>query len=96
MSKTQNIPPKRSRALNGHSAARASAESLEKRGEHDQLTFIPSEAMKVREAFEKDNACAQEGFVNPLVWIINRAGRWSVHAQKRNAAFSQVLGSLQS
>ena len=67
------IPLKRSHALNGHSAARASAEALEKRREHDQLTFIASEAMKVREAFEKDNACAQEGFVNPLVGIIDRA-----------------------
>jgi hypothetical protein len=44
--------------LNGYSAARASAETLEQGREHDQLTFIPSDAMKVREALEKDDACA--------------------------------------
>ena len=80
--------------MNGHSAARASAEALEKRREHDQLTFIASEAMKVREAFEKHNACPQQGFVNTLVGIIDRAGRGSVHAQERNAATSEILGSL--
>jgi hypothetical protein len=44
--------------LNGHSAARASAETLEQGRENDQLTFIPFDAMKVREALEKDHAGA--------------------------------------
>lgn len=47
----------RSVRLNGHSAARAPAEALEQGREHDQLTFIPCDAMKVREALEKNNAC---------------------------------------
>jgi hypothetical protein len=44
--------------LKGYSAARASAETLEQGREHNQLTFIPSDVMKIREAFEKHDACA--------------------------------------
>jgi hypothetical protein len=81
--------------LNGHCAAWASAEPLEKRREHDQLTFIAFEAMKVSEAFQKNNACAQEGFVDTLLGIVDRAGGGSVHTQKRNSTISQMLGGLQ-
>jgi hypothetical protein len=85
----------RSVRFNGNSAARASAETLEQGREHDQLTLTPSDAMKVREALEKDHAGAQEGLVDTLLGIVDRAWRRSVHAQERNTAFSQFLGSLQ-
>jgi len=64
----------KSKYFKSNSAARASAQPLEKRREHDQLTFIASDEMEVREAFEKNNACTQEGFVNALLGIIDRAG----------------------
>jgi hypothetical protein len=81
--------------LNGHGAARASAETLEQGRENHQVTFIPSDAMKVREALEKHNAGAEEGLVDALLGIIDGAGRGSVHSEERNAAVSQLLGSLQ-
>jgi hypothetical protein len=34
--------------------------------------------------------------VDTLLGIVDRAGRRSVHSQEPNAAFSQILGSLQS
>jgi hypothetical protein len=51
--------------------------------------------MKVREAFEKDNPCPQEGFVDALLWIIDRAGGGGIHAQERDATLCENLGSLQ-
>jgi hypothetical protein len=51
--------------------------------------------MKIREALEKDNVCAEEGFVYPLPRIIDRTGRRSVHAQESDSPLCQDLGSLQ-